>query len=376
MASAKFLEGDRTSPSQLRALIDPSKYEYVYDMNARKVEDVAPLAEMFVGKEQFKQYVFMSSAGVYMASEEMPHVETDPTDPQSRHVGKLESEQTLRSLGIPFCSFRPTYICGPQNYNPVERYFFERIAAGRPVCIPGHGQHLTGLGHVYDLSVAFCNVIGREQFTTGQVYNIQNTQAITFDGVAKAAAKAAGVDPSNVKIVHYNPDFYTFPKGKKAFPMRPQHFFTGITKAMKDLDWNPVYDSALAILEDSYQNDFVPLKESGGLKGDFECDDIILSGATSPPPSSLESMDNAATSAPEAAAAAAETGPKPEWMQSFDDEGRRLVKDAYKETKWMTDTTGTGRKMKDVRISRKNAPAAPAAAVDKKSVSYGDFTWS
>eukprot|EP00957_Ditylum_brightwellii_P137002 10446630-Ditylum_brightwellii.AAC.1 len=104
-------------------------------MNARKVEDVAPLAEMFVGKEQFKQYVFMSSAGVCIASEEMPHVEMDPTDPQT----------------------------------------------GRPICIPGYGQHLTGLGHVYDLSVTFCNVIGRDQFTTGQVYNIQNTQAITFD---------------------------------------------------------------------------------------------------------------------------------------------------------------------------------------------------
>eukprot|EP00957_Ditylum_brightwellii_P094650 7207850-Ditylum_brightwellii.AAC.1 len=62
MASAKFLEGNRTSPSQLKALIDLSKYKYVYDMNACKVEDVALLAEMFVRKEQFKQYVFMSSA--------------------------------------------------------------------------------------------------------------------------------------------------------------------------------------------------------------------------------------------------------------------------------------------------------------------------
>eukprot|EP00957_Ditylum_brightwellii_P203089 15333167-Ditylum_brightwellii.AAC.1 len=151
----------------------------------------------------------------------------------------------------------------------------------------------------------------------------------------------------------------------------------GITKAMKDLYWNPVYDSALAILEDLYQNDFVPLKESGGLKGNFECDDITLSAATLPPPSSSESMDTDATSAPEAAAVAAaavETGPKPEWMQSFDDESRRLVKDAYKETTWMPDMMGTDCKMKDVWISHKSAPAAPAAAVDKLSVTYGNFT--
>ncbi len=30
----------------------------------------------------------------------------------------------------------------------VEEYFFERVDAGRPVIIPGHGEHITGLGHV------------------------------------------------------------------------------------------------------------------------------------------------------------------------------------------------------------------------------------
>eukprot|EP00957_Ditylum_brightwellii_P178023 13560131-Ditylum_brightwellii.AAC.1 len=88
-------------------------------------------------------------------------------------------------------------------------------------------------------------------------------------------------------------------------------------------------------------------------------------------------MDTDATSAPEAAVATAvEIGPKPEWMQNFDDEGRRLVKDTYKETKWMMDMMGTGCKMKDVWISCKSTLAAPAAAVDKLSVTYGDFTWS
>ena len=212
MAAAISIKGDRTDPEQLKELIDPSKYDYVYDMNAREESDTKPLAELFVGQSTLKQYVFMSSAGVYMKSDEMPHLERDPVNPKSRHKGKLDSENALRSLGIPFCSFRPTYICGPQNYNPVERYFFERVDADRPVCIPGHGQHLTGLGHVEDLAVAFANVIGREDRTTGKVYNVQNTQAITFDGVAKAAAKACGKEAS---IIHYEPSEFEFPEGKK-----------------------------------------------------------------------------------------------------------------------------------------------------------------
>ena len=59
--------------------------------------------------------------------------------------------------------------------------------------------------------------------------------------------------------------------------MRPQHFFTGIHQAMKDLDWEPKYDSTEAIMKDAYENDFVHVKAAGKLKNDFECDDIIVS---------------------------------------------------------------------------------------------------
>lgn len=273
VANAEFLQGDRQDPEQLKSLIDPSKYDYVYDMNAREESDTRPLAELFVGSKKLQQYVFMSSAGVYLKSDEMPHLERDPTDPKSRHAGKLDSEAALQDLGLPWCSFRPTYICGPGNYNPVERYFLERVDCDRPICIPGHGQHLTGLGHVEDLATAMANVVDRTSVTTGKVYNVQNTQAITFDGVARTAAAVMG---KSVEIVHYEPKDFTFPKGKKAFPMRPQHFFTGIHQAMIDLEWTPKYDTAEAIFKDAYENDFVHVKAAGGLKNDFECDDIIL----------------------------------------------------------------------------------------------------
>ncbi|KAL3915462.1 MAG: hypothetical protein SGILL_005641 [Bacillariaceae sp.] len=153
IAAATSLQGDRKSPEDLKRLVDPSKYDYVFDMNAREVGDTKPLAELFVGQSDFKQYVFMSSAGVYQKSDEMPHLERDPVDPQSRHKGKLDSENCLKELGLPWCSFRPTYICGPGNYNPVERYFFERVESDRPVCIPGHGQHLTGKNFQWTLAL-------------------------------------------------------------------------------------------------------------------------------------------------------------------------------------------------------------------------------
>lgn len=44
---------------------------------------------------------------------------------------------------MPFTSIRPTYIYGPQNYNPLEEYFFDRVANDRPVAIPGTTHTLT-----------------------------------------------------------------------------------------------------------------------------------------------------------------------------------------------------------------------------------------
>merc|ERR1712023_445547 len=152
----------------------------------------------------------------------------------------------------------PTYIYGPMNYNPVEEYFFARHHHGRPVCVPEHGQHVTGLGHVEDLATAMANVIGKD-VAKGKIYNVQDAQSVTFEGLAKLTAEAMGKD-------------YKFPEGKKAFPMRPGHFFCGIDNACRDLDWTPKYNLADG-LKDSYEFDY---KLRANKDADFTCDDMIL----------------------------------------------------------------------------------------------------
>lgn len=63
---------------------------------------------------------------------------------------------------------------------------------------------------------------------------------------------------TDVKIRHFDPEMFEFGK-KKAFPMRPGHFFASCEKAMTDLDWEPEYASVEG-LRDSYENDFVHKK--------------------------------------------------------------------------------------------------------------------
>ena len=262
--------GDRTNSTQLQEKLAPESFDVVFDNNGRELTDTQPLAEIFQGR--VKHFVYMSSAGVYLKSDQMPHLEGDTVDPKSRHKGKHETEAYLKQLGIPFTSIRPTYIYGPQNYNPLESWFFDRIVRDRPICIPGNGMHITQLGHVWDLAQAMTQIIGNDQ-AIGQIYNISGDRFVTFDGLARACAVAAGKSADDVKIVHYDPKKFDFGK-RKAFPMRVQHFFASVNKAQIELNWQPQYD-LISGLQNSLVNDYL-INGQDKLEVDFSVDDEIL----------------------------------------------------------------------------------------------------
>ena len=262
--------GDRTDATQLKEKLGTEKFDVVFDNNGRELTDTQPLAAIF--QDRVQHFIYMSSAGVYLKSDQMPHIEGDEVDPKSRHRGKHETEAYLMQLGIPFTSIRPTYIYGPQNYNDLEAWFFDRIVRNRPIPIPGNGMHITQLGHVKDLAKAMCQVLGN-QMAIKQIYNISGNRFVTFDGLARACAIAAGKSPDDIKIVHYDPKEFDFGK-RKAFPMRLQHFFASVNKAMTQLNWEPEYD-LVSGLKDSFENDY--LKSGRNRKEiDFSIDEEIL----------------------------------------------------------------------------------------------------
>lgn len=268
-AKTHSLIADRTDPDALKAALEGQKFDVIFDNNGRELPDSQSLINM--AKEMGTHYVYMSSAGVYLKSEVMPHIEDDSVDPKCRHKGKLNTEEYLRSTGINYTAIRPTYIYGALNYNPLDQWFFERLDKGMPICVPGHGAHLTGLGHVRDLASAMASC-ALNPTAYKQVYNVQDRSAITFDGVARMCAEVMG--KPEPEIIHYNPSDMDFKK-KKAFPFRPQHFFTSPNKALRELDWTIQYDLR-AGLEDAYQNDFLIRKANGTLNNDFTTDEIIL----------------------------------------------------------------------------------------------------
>lgn len=138
-------------------------------MNGREADEAQIMLDAV---PDIDQYIFCSSAGVYLKSDQMPHREDDAVDPKSRHKarmlalvdmacawalspasskaetllrprqGKLNTEDLLDKSGVNWTSVRPVYIYGPLNYNPVEEWFFQRIAEGRPIPVPNSGAQV------------------------------------------------------------------------------------------------------------------------------------------------------------------------------------------------------------------------------------------
>ena len=264
------IECDRKDPEALKSALTDQTFDAIYDNTGRELEHTKPLVDLFNGKVQ--HFIYISSAGVYAKSDQMPHKEGDPVDPNSRHKGKHHTEDYLKTSGIPFTSIRPVYIYGPQNYNPLESWFFDRIVRDRPIPIPGSGMALTHLGHCHDLAAAMVSVLGNSQ-AIGQIYNISGEKAVTFDGLARGCAIATGKDPDAIKIVHYDPNAFDFGK-RKAFPMRVQHFFADISKAKADLNWQPQFD-LIEGLKNSFEADYLA-NDLDKADVDFSLDEQIL----------------------------------------------------------------------------------------------------
>ena len=246
----EHLIGDRSTDDGLSSLRGRS-FDVIVDSSGRSLEDSRRVIALTGAPSH--RFVYVSSAGVYAASNAWPLDETSATDPQSRHAGKAETETWLRREGLPFTSFRPTYIYGPGNYNPIERWFFDRIVNDRPVPLPGDGSTITQLGHVDDLAEAMARCIDVDA-AANRIYNCSGKQGITFKGLIHAAAVACGRDPETVELRHFDPSNLD-PKARKAFPLRLNHFLTDITRVERELAWQPRFDLA-AGLADSYSNDY------------------------------------------------------------------------------------------------------------------------
>tara|TARA_Y100001968_G_C19452742_1_gene769928 strand:+ start:8993 stop:9898 length:906 start_codon:yes stop_codon:yes gene_type:complete len=260
------LVGDRRNNKDLE-ILSGKTFDVIIDSSGRTLEDTSSVIS-HTGYPNFR-FIYISSAGVYMKSEILPVNETFSIDHQSRHIGKSKTENWLIKEGIPFTSFRPTYIYGPGNYNPIEKWFFDRIIYKKAIPLPGDGQILTQLGHVYDLANAISLSLDSKN-SNNKIYNCSGKKAITFKGLIHIAAKAANFEPEDVNIRYFN--FSNLDsKARKAFPLRLEHFYTDTNEIENDLNWREKFDLE-AGFKDSYLNDY---SVNNNVEPDFSADDKL-----------------------------------------------------------------------------------------------------
>ncbi|CAI8413777.1 MAG: Uncharacterised protein [Cyanobium sp. ARS6] len=261
------VNGDRGDDQALDQLKGRG-FDVIVDSSGRTLIDSQRVVERTGAPTH--RFLYVSSAGVYAGSPTWPLDEDSALDPASRHAGKAETEQWLMREGIAFTSFRPTYIVGPGNYNPVERWFFDRIVNDRPVPLPGDGSTITQIGHVEDLAEAMARSLEVDA-SCNRIYNCSAKKGITFRGLIEAAALACGREPGSLDLRSFDPSGLD-PKARKGFPLRLSHFLTDISRVERELAWTPRFD-ARACMEDSYKRDYGLAPTASP---DFSADQVLI----------------------------------------------------------------------------------------------------
>ncbi|KAL7226636.1 hypothetical protein ACSBR1_021684 [Camellia fascicularis] len=261
-AGGKTVWGD---PAEIGKVLEGATFDAVLDNNGKDLDAVRPVAD-WAKSCGVKQFLFISSAGIYKPTDEPPHVEGDVVKADAGHVGV---EKYISEIFSSWAVFRPQYMIGSGNNKDCEEWFFDRIVRGRPVPIPGSGMQLTNISHVRDLSSMLTLAVENASAASFNIFNCVSDRAVTLDGMAKLCAQAAGCP---VDIVHYDPKAVGI-DAKKAFPFRNMHFYAEPRAAKDILGWNATTNLPEDLKErfDEYVKigrDKKPMK--------FEIDDKIL----------------------------------------------------------------------------------------------------
>ncbi|KAL3328466.1 hypothetical protein AABB24_035880 [Solanum stoloniferum] len=260
--------GGRTvwgNPADVGKILEGEVFDAVLDNNGKDLDSVSPVAD-WAKSSGVKQFLFISSAGIYKPTDEPPHVEGDAVKADAGHV---LVEKYISEIFGNWASFRPQYMIGSGNNKDCEEWFFDRIVRGRPVLIPGSGMQLTNISHVRDLSSMLTLAVQNPAAASGHIFNCVSDRAVTLDGMARLCAKAAG---SSVEIVHYDPKAVGV-DAKKAFPFRNMHFYAEPRAANEILGW-----SATTNLPEDLKERYEEYVKIGRDKKEmkFELDDKIL----------------------------------------------------------------------------------------------------
>ena len=209
-AGVATVQGNATDVSLLASLAARA-FDVVVDFIAFGPDDVRRDLAAFSG--HVKQYVFISSASVYLKPPPH-HVVTEDTplgNPYWDYARqKIAAEELLRTArreqGFPATVVRPSYTYGEGWIPTTSGTDFTvawRMRRGLEVVIPGDGTALFTLTHASDFARGLVGLLG-EPSAIGEAVHITSDEVLSWNQVHEEIARALGVEP---RLVHVPSDF-------------------------------------------------------------------------------------------------------------------------------------------------------------------------
>lgn len=205
---AEVLTADVRDPAGVRAALRGREFDAVVDWIAFTPEHVAADIDLFAGRTG--QYVLISSASAYQTPpERLPITESTPLrNPYWQYSrNKIACEELLvrayREHGFPATIVRPSHTYD-RRLVPLDGGWtaVERMRQGREVVVHGDGTSLWTLTHHEDFARGFVPLLGHPR-ALGEAFHITSDDVLTWDQIARALGRAAGVEP---RIVHVPSD--------------------------------------------------------------------------------------------------------------------------------------------------------------------------
>jgi nucleoside-diphosphate-sugar epimerase len=274
---------DRNDAASVREALVGRRFDAVYDMaydweRGTTGHQVEACARAVPG--DLTRYVFMSSVAAY--GDGLNHAEDEPLASEAHENpyvrNKASSERALFRMyhesKFPVVTMRPPFVYGPGNPFYREAFFWDRLAAGRPIIIPGDGNRLMQFAYVSDVVEACFHALEKNT-APGRAFNVAYDKALTQVDVVHAFASAAGREAELVRV----PRALIARAGGNAFAepfyfgeyydLPPITMVIGRVKRVFNMNLTPFAEG----LKETYKAYF---RHGGSRKADFRLEDELI----------------------------------------------------------------------------------------------------
>jgi nucleoside-diphosphate-sugar epimerase len=199
------LVGDRNREEDLERNLADKKYDFIFDITAYDRSHIDKLLSN-INMEKMKRYVFFSTGGVYLPSEDYlmeAHSATGKHPELGTYgINKKEAEDYLFGLNkkgkLPMSIFRPPYIYGEGNNLYREAYLFTRVEQSAVIPYPKGGTKVHFV-HIEDV-VKVLESVMYDESSDGEAYNLSYPEDVSWEQLLASAEKAVGKTINSIEV--------------------------------------------------------------------------------------------------------------------------------------------------------------------------------